>query len=209
MMASSDSETFVNDDLLSKSPQVFTLQEIDNLKNKDKEEVPLQHPWTFWYDKTIPGATASEFAASLKKIYTVSTVQGFWAVYNNIPKVHEIRPRYSYHLMRDERRPLWEDKANSQGGTWRFKCMKEDSLRIWQELILAVIGEQFVESMAEGDCVCGLSITTRERDDLIQIWNSRSDLAEKSLVLDKIRVLLPGVRFITCFYKANPGHHAF
>lgn len=38
--------------------------------------------------------------------------------------------RYSYHLMRDDRYPLWEDKLNQKGGTWRLKCHKHDTVNI-------------------------------------------------------------------------------
>lgn len=38
--------------------------------------------------------------------------------------------RYSYHLMRDDRYPLWEDKLNQKGGTWRLKCHKYDTVNI-------------------------------------------------------------------------------
>lgn len=30
--------------------------------------------------------------------------------------------------MRDERYPLWEEEANQNGGTWRFKCHKIDTV---------------------------------------------------------------------------------
>lgn len=194
---------------LSKSPPAFTDEKINELKNKESEEVPLQTPWTFWLDRSVSGATAEEYVKNLKKIYTVSTVQGFWAVFNNIRYPAELESSYSYHLMRDERRPLWEDEVNVRGGAWRMKCHKSDTNRIWKELLLAVIGEQFSECMAEGDSICGVTVTVRDRDDLIQLWNVNADLYTKSTVTEEIRQLLPDVKFIAEFYKAHQTHYAF
>lgn len=47
--------------------------------------------------------------------------------------------RYSYHLMRDERYPLWEDKLNQKGGTWRIKCHKCDTVNILYANMLTLI----------------------------------------------------------------------
>ena len=79
--------------------------------------------------RTVRGVSAAEYEASLKKIYTVSTAESFWSVYHNIPSVAEIQMRYSYHLMREERRPLWEEPYNRDGGTWKIKCFKSDTVR--------------------------------------------------------------------------------
>ena len=78
--------------------------------------------------RTVRGVSAAEYEASLKKIYTFSTAEGFWSVYHNIPSVAEIQMRYSYHLMREERRPLWEEPYNRNGGTWKIKCSKQDTV---------------------------------------------------------------------------------
>jgi len=34
---------------------------------------------------------------------------------------------------------------------------------------LAAIGEQFLDEVCEGDDICGLSVSPREKDDLIQV----------------------------------------
>lgn len=79
--------------------------------------------------RTVRGSSASEYESGLQKIYTFSTIQGFWAVYNNVPDVKDIQTKCSYHLMRDERRPVWEESYNRSGGAWRFRCNKQDTVR--------------------------------------------------------------------------------
>ncbi|XP_014603116.1 PREDICTED: eukaryotic translation initiation factor 4E type 3-like [Polistes canadensis] len=193
---------------LSKS-SVFSSTTVKAIEEHDTTGLPLQSSWTFWLDKAISGTTAEEYKANLKKIYTVNTVQSFWAVFNNIPNAAEIQVKYSYHLMRDDRYPIWEEPINQKGGTWRLKCHKFDTAKIWQEIVLAAIGEQFSECMAEGDEVCGVTVSIRDREDLIQIWNVNAALAPKATVLQRVHVLLPEVNFLTEFYKAHQSHHAY
>ncbi|CAG5126146.1 unnamed protein product [Candidula unifasciata] len=170
---------------------------------------PLNTPWTFWVDRSVRGTTAKQYESSLMKIYTVDTVQGFWSVYNHIPQPSKLNIRYSYHLMREERRPVWEDEENSEGGSWTLKCKKQDTEDVWRQLLLAAIGEQFTDCMAEDDEVIGVSVSIRERDDLIVVWNRYARLKELSTVLTKIQELLPNVAFSTMFYKAFTMHEAF
>ncbi|XP_035220978.1 eukaryotic translation initiation factor 4E type 3-like [Stegodyphus dumicola] len=177
-------------------------------KNCDNLPVPLNTCWTFWIDKTERGASAAEYEASLQKVYTVDTVQTFWSVYNNIPDVQELQKKYSYHLMRGERRPLWEDEANRKGGSWHFKVNKFDSPCVWKELLLAAIGEQFADCVNEGDDVCGVSVTVREKDDIIQVWNSDANLGTEG-IKHKVNELLPGVKFTTEFYRAHYTHRSY
>ena len=66
---------------------------------------------------------------------------------------------------------------------------------------MAAIGEQFSDVCVMKDDVYGLSISPREKDDLIQIWNIQSEAAEQAKVLDKVHELLPDVKFPAEFYK--------
>ncbi|KAF0292051.1 Eukaryotic translation initiation factor 4E type 3-B [Amphibalanus amphitrite] len=194
------------------SPNISTAAEAAEAaerKEQEEEGHQLNTPWTMWIDKTERGASAAEYQASLKKVYTMTTVECFWAVYRNIPNVRDLNQRYTYHMMRDDRKPLWEDTRNSRGGTWKVKCRKEDSPDVWKELLLAVIGEQFDDFVAEDDDICGVSISIRERDDLIQIWNTNAARHEEAKVVEKVRSLLPGVKFSAIFYKRHETHHAF
>ncbi|XP_076469070.1 eukaryotic translation initiation factor 4E type 3-like isoform X2 [Babylonia areolata] len=159
--------------------------------------------------RAIRGTSAAEYEATLKKVQTVNTVQGFWSVYNSILDPTKLPPRCSYHLMRNERRPVWEDEENSQGGNWRLKCNRKDTSEVWQELLMAAIGAQLDGCMAEDDEVSGVSVCLREREDIIQVWNVRADLEKESTIVAKILSLVPNVVFSAAFYKPFVLHDAF
>ena len=48
-------------------------------------------------------------------------------------------------------KPTWEDPANKQGGKWMIRLKKGLASSYWEEIVLAIIGEQF----DVGNEICG------------------------------------------------------
>lgn len=179
------------------------------------QETKLSSPWTLYVDRApdtwAPNMSSEDYAKNLRKIYTITTIEQFWQIFNNIPGPHMMPSKYSFHLMRGTtRRPIWEEPQNENGGCWKFKVSKGDASPAWFELLLAVVGEQFVGNVSKNDRVTGVSISMRDRDDQIQIWNERSEESAAATVMNKVLTEICGdIQFRASFYRAHQDKAAF
>lgn len=67
-----------------------------------------------------------------------ATVEDFWSLFTHIKQPSEVRMGSDYSLFKDEIRPMWEDKANKNGGIWRLTLMprqKQDLDRYWIDTV--------------------------------------------------------------------------
>eukprot|EP00250_Pteridium_aquilinum_P029678 c39947_g1_i1 orf=77-865(+) len=134
---------------------------------------PLQHRFVLWYTRRSPGArTQTAYEDSIKKIADFSTVEGFWGCYCHLARVSSLPTSTDFHLFKEGIRPLWEDAANRNGGKWIIRFKKIVSGRFWEDLVLAIIGDQ----LEAGDSVCGAVLSVRFNEDILSVWNrSASD----------------------------------
>lgn len=72
-----------------------------------------------------------------------------------------------YHFFKEGIRPVWEDEENKRGGKWIMRLKKGVMDRYWDDLLLAVIGDQFAEA---GEEVCGMVVSVRSGEDVLSVW---------------------------------------
>ena len=103
-------------------------------------------------------------------------------------------------LFKDPISPMWEDAANKDGGKWIVRIRKGFCSRYWEELLLALIGEQF----GPDDGICGAVVSIRYHEDIISIWNSDAlDTAAKNRILLDLRRTLRIPPAVSVEYKAH------
>jgi translation initiation factor 4E len=70
---------------------------------------------------------------------------------------------------------MWEDEHCKSGGRWSIRVPKTHTNKYWEDLILALIGEQFT---LENE-ILGLVIALRPSQDTISVWVRNGEVQEK------------------------------
>jgi len=101
----------------------------------------------------------------------VGTAEEFFTLYKHLKRPSTLPVVSDYHMFKKDIRPIWEDDENKKGGKWIVKLKKGVADRYWEELIFALIGDQFAEASEE---VCGAVLSVRNGEDILSIW-TRND----------------------------------
>lgn len=141
---------------------------------------PLQHRFVFWYLRRQPGVRSqASYEENMKKIVEFSTVEGFWVCYCHFARVSSMPNPTNLHLFKEGIRPLWEDPGNRNGGKWIIRLNKAVSGRFWEDLVLALVGDQ----LDYGDDVCGIVLSVRFGEDILSVWNRNASDGQAVMVL--------------------------
>ena len=129
------------------------------------KEWPLKHTWVVYYRP--PSSKNSDYEKSIKPLCRIHTAQAFWTVYTHLKRPSDLPTVSDYHLFKEGIRPVWEDEENRRGGKWTMRLKKGVADRYWEELLLAMVGDQFAEASEE---VCGAVVSVRSGEDVFSIW---------------------------------------
>lgn len=130
-----------------------------------KDQWPLKNAWIVHYRP--PTSKNSDYEKSIKPLCKVDTAQAFWTIYSHLKRPSTLPAVSDYHFFKDGIRPVWEDEENKRGGKWIMRLKKGVADRYWEDLLLAMIGDQFAEASEE---VCGAVVSVRSGEDVVSIW---------------------------------------
>lgn len=183
---------------------------------------PLRNTWVFWFrQQRAPGNKNVNYEEGIKKISAFSSVESFWSLWTHLAPPSALQPTTDYLLFHTGvRRPIWEDPINLPGGKWIIRLRKGIADRLWEDLVLAIIGDQFDqcktppqpgiggngsanpnsngnggslsadEDTTDWPEICGCTISVRQNEDIVSLWN-RYEVDYK--VREKIRDTLKRV----------------
>jgi len=82
---------------------------------------------------------------------------------------------------------MWEDPANKDGGRCTLRVQKGFADLLWENLLMAVIGEQFQDANE----INGVVVSIKPHGDQIQIWirNGRDEAKIERIKQDLINLL--------------------
>ena len=157
----------------------------DNSKNdinKENDISVLNDRWIFWFHDPLDNNWKIE---SYKNILEIKSINDFWCLYNNLDK--KIVSNSMLFLMRKDVEPLWEHQRNVNGGCWSLKISKENIHRIWENISIALLGENI------GDNINGISISPKKNFCIIKIWNDNKNNSDISLLKKIDNVSFEGI----------------
>merc|ERR1711992_112229 len=94
-----------------------------------------------------------------------ATCEQFWSLYSHLVKPGDLASHSDFHLFKMGIKPMWEDEANKFGGKWIVRLRKGLASRCWENLALAMLGEQFMV----GEEVRGAVVSIRFQEDTCRI----------------------------------------
>ncbi|KAL4788535.1 translation initiation factor eIF 4e-like domain-containing protein [Aspergillus varians] len=170
------------------NPTERGLVSAEGVKSKDSlptlKEHTLRSTWIIWYRPPTP--KYSDYEKSTAPLASISSVESFWSIYSHLKRPSLLPTVSDYHIFKKGIRPVWEDEANKKGGKWVVRLKKGVADRYWEDLLLAMVGDQFAEASDE---VCGAVLSVRSGEDVLSVW-TRIDGGRNIKIRETIKRLL-------------------
>jgi translation initiation factor 4E len=158
----------------------------------------LSNTWVLWYHHVNDNDWTDE---SYTKLYKIKTIEDFWQIKSTI----QTYTSGMFFLMKDDIFPRWEDINNLDGGFWSFRITKKDSDQIWENLLIALIGNTLTKNVDDMESITGVSISPKINNCIVKIWNNSAEKNDISILNDNVQ----GIILTDSFYKKHQDQSDF
>lgn len=122
-----------------------------------QQQVLLRKKYTVWLNIATSGVVdRTTFQDSLVEVSAIETAAQFWTVFNNLQKPESMPDGAQVLIFVHGIHPIWEDKANVDGGRFVVRAKKGFGNKIWEDLLLSYVLDE------SDECVCGLVAHTKK-----------------------------------------------
>ena len=125
----------------------------------------LSDKWVFWAH--LPHDTDWTMN-SYKTLLKVSSVEEMIAILDCLPNM--LVKNCMMFMMRDGIKPMWEDKANCNGGCFSYKINNNHVKQVWDQLCCLVVGNTLSSDNKFMKNITGITISPKKSFCIIKIW---------------------------------------
>jgi len=136
----------------------FTTDSTEENEEMLSKDLPLRFSWSIWEQIMQNNEKAAAYSDATHKVAQFATVQEFWKLWNHMPQPSELLEQKrmvreqpdglhvidAIMIFRENIRPEWEDKMNSNGGHFQFQLKPNigggQVDEYWNNLVLGMIG---------------------------------------------------------------------
>jgi translation initiation factor 4E len=152
----------------------------------------LKHEYCFWYWRRRNRFL--DYSSQIKLVTTFQSIEEFWGAYSHLVRPDSLSQNWmksglDLHVFRKGIRPVWEDEENKGGGKWMVRLPKGKSALYWENLILAMLGDQF---LAASQYICGVVVSIRYKEEILALWikSTGGDTAINNYICDIFKKVL-------------------
>jgi hypothetical protein len=119
---------------------------------------------------------------SYKSILEFNSVEQSLSLFEAIPDI--MINNCMLFLMRNEVKPIWEDKHNRDGGCFSFKVSNQNVASVWRNLCYSTIGETASNDGKFMKNVNGITISPKRNFCILKIWTRNCDFTNVNSLID-------------------------
>ena len=143
----------------------------------------LNTPWSLWYH--LPNEQNWD-ENSYNLICNFNDISSCVALTNTITE--NFITNCMFFLMRNEIKPMWEDKENINGGCFSLKIQNKYVYKTWNKLIYSIVGETLFDDETIMNDVNGITISPKRYFCIIKIWMKNCDTTDIKLLNQKLNI---------------------